>query len=90
MGLPNSENGRINNGLVNKHAADERAEALAPTIYELPKAGVISTKAVARELNEREIPTARKSKWNRTSVDQLMRRLESLEASSRTAVAAHE
>jgi hypothetical protein len=75
VGLLTSENGRINNGLANKHAADLRAEVLAPTIYELRKAGVISTKAIARELNEREIPTARGGKWHPASVSRLLHRL---------------
>ena len=38
--------------------------------------------AIARELNEREIPTARVGKWHRTSVDRLLRRLEKLEVRS--------
>jgi hypothetical protein len=77
-------------GLALKRPADVRAEALGLTIHKLRKADFVSSLATARELNEREIPTARGGKWHRTSVRRLMRRLENLEASSRTAVAADE
>ena len=50
--------GRINNGLANKKAADARAKALASTIRALQAKGLVSFSAIARELNEREIPTA--------------------------------
>jgi len=65
--------------LVLKRPADVRAEALGPTIHKLRKAG-FSVKAIARELNEREIPTARGAKWHPTSVRRLLRRLERLES----------
>ena len=84
LGLITSGHG--NNGLAIRRIADARAEAVSPTIRELRKAGLVSSLAIARELNEREIPTARGGKWNRTSVDQMLRRLERLESSSRTAV----
>ena len=80
--------GQGNNGLAIRRIADARAEAVSPTIRELRKAGFVSSLAIARELNERAIPTARGGKWHRASVDQLLRRLERLEPSSRTAVAA--
>jgi hypothetical protein len=83
-----SENGRINNGLANKQAADVRAGALTPTIRDLRTAGFVSIKAIARGLNEREIPTPRGGKWHRTSVSRLLHRLERLEPSSRTVVVA--
>jgi hypothetical protein len=73
-------------GLAFKRPADVRAEALGPTIHKLRKAGFVSIKAIARELNEREIPTARGGKWHRTSVRRLLRRLKRLAPSSRTAV----
>jgi hypothetical protein len=81
-------NGRINNGLANKRAADARARALAPTIRDLRTAGFVSLKAIARGLNEREIPTARGGKWHRTSISRLLHRLKRLEASSRPVVVA--
>jgi Recombinase len=75
---------RINNGRAKKHAADARAKALAATIAKLRKAGFVSINAIARELSEREIPTAQGGKWHATSVGRLLHRLERLE-SSRTA-----
>jgi hypothetical protein len=69
-----------------KRPADVRAEALGPTIHKLRKAG-FSVEAIARELNEREITTAHGARWHPTSVRRLLRRLERLEPSSRTAVA---
>jgi hypothetical protein len=73
--------GGINNGLASKRVADVRAEAFGPTIRKLRKAGFFSIKAIARELNEREIPTARGGKWHVTSVSRLLHRLERLEPS---------
>ena len=54
-----SQRGRTNSELTSKRVADLRAEALRPTIRKLRKAGIVSIKAIARELNERGIPTAR-------------------------------
>jgi hypothetical protein len=84
------KSGRINNGLATKRVADVRAKAFGPTIRKLRKAGFVSSRAIARELNERKIPTARGGKWHRSSVDRLLHRLERLEPSSRTVVAADE
>ena len=70
--------GQGNNGLAIRRIADARAEAVGPTIRELRKAGFVSSLAIARELNEREIPTARGCKWHRASVDQLLLRLKRL------------
>jgi DNA-binding HxlR family transcriptional regulator len=69
-------NGRINNGLSHKRAAEVRARALAPTIRKLRRAGIVSSRAIARELNEREIPTARDGKWDKSTVKRHLRRLE--------------
>jgi hypothetical protein len=78
--------GRINIGLASNQAADARAEAMASTIRALQATGLVSFGAIARELNEREIPAARGGKWHRASVSRLLHRLERLEPSSRTAV----
>ena len=78
--------GRINIGLASNQAADARAKALAPRIRALQAQGPVTLKAIARELNEREIPTALTGKWHPTSVSRLLRRLERLEPSSRTVV----
>jgi hypothetical protein len=67
-----------------KQAADARAKTVGPTIGELRKAGFVSIKAIMRELNARQIPTARGNKWRPTSVSRLLHRLERLERSSRT------
>ena len=69
-------------GLALKRPADVRAEALAPTIRSLRKAGFVSIKAITRELNEREIPMAWGGKWHRTSVRRLLQRLERLDRPS--------
>ena len=74
--------GRTNNGLANKQAADARAKALASTIRKLRKAGFVAIKAIARELNERRIPTAQGGKWHPNSTWRLLHRLERLEHSS--------
>jgi arginine repressor len=76
--------GRINNGLATKQAADVRAEAYSPTIWKLRKAGFVSAKDIARELNVQGIQTARGSKWQPTTVSRLLRRLERLDRVSRS------
>ena len=43
-----------------------RAEALRPTIRELRRAGFVSIKALAGELNERGIPAPRGGRWRLT------------------------
>jgi Recombinase len=78
LGLITLGNGKTNNRLALKRAADVRAEALAATIRKLRKAGFVSLGAIARELDKRRVPTARGGKWHRASVRQLLRRLEKL------------
>jgi hypothetical protein len=67
-----------NNVLANKQAADVRAKALASTIRALQARGLVSSKTIARKLNEREIPTAQGGRWHPTSVSRLLHRLERL------------
>ena len=74
--------GRISNGLENKRAADLRAETLGPTIRKLRKAGIVSIKAIAGELNERGIAAPRGGKWHLTTVTRLLERLERLDRTS--------
>jgi hypothetical protein len=69
-------------------SAESKAKALSPTIHALQLGGLVSPSAIARELNEREIPTRLGSKWHPGSVKLLLRRLERLERFSRTAVGA--
>ena len=71
--------GSINNGLANKKAADARAKALASTIRALQAKGLVSLGAIARELNAREIRTARGGKWHPSGVSRLLYRLKRLE-----------
>jgi hypothetical protein len=78
--------GLLTSGRTSKQAADARAELVGPTIGELRKAGFVSIKAIMRELNARQIPTARGTKWRPTSVSRLLHRLERLELSSRMAI----
>jgi hypothetical protein len=74
-----SKHGGTDNNLAWKRVADLRAEALRPTIYNLRKAGFVSISAIARELNERGIPTARGGKWHMTTVTRLLERLDRLD-----------
>jgi len=78
-----SERRGTNSELASKQIADVRAEALRPIIRKLRKAGFVSVTAITRELNEREIPTARGGKWRLTTVTRLLERLERLEACRR-------
>jgi hypothetical protein len=86
LGLLSSfTDGRINNGQAGKQPADAKAKALASTVRELQAKGLDTFGAIARELNAREMPTARGSKWHPTSVKRLLRRLERLEPTTRDA-----
>jgi Recombinase len=79
LGLIALGNGRSNSRLAAKRAADARAKALAATVRELRKAGFVSLGAIARELNKRRVRAARGGKWHRSSISQLLRRLETLD-----------
>jgi hypothetical protein len=72
----------IDNGLTRKRVADVRTEALRPTIRKLRKAGFVSIKAIAAELNERGIAAPRGGKWRLTTVTRLLQRLERLDLRS--------
>jgi Recombinase len=76
--LTSGKGGRINNGQASKQA-DAKAKALASTIRALQAKGLVSFSAIARELNEREIPTPLGGKWHPASVSRLLNRLERLE-----------
>jgi Recombinase len=66
-------------GLAVKRAVNVRA------IHKLRKTG-LSARAIARELNAREIPTALGGKWHTTSVYRLLERLGNLDRAYDTAV----
>jgi DNA invertase Pin-like site-specific DNA recombinase len=57
-----------------KTAADEHAANLAPIIADIRRAGITSFKAIARELNDRGILTARGGRWHPTTVKNLLAR----------------
>ena len=80
--------GKRNIALTNKQAADARAMAMASIIRAIQATGVVSFSAIARDLNQQEITTARGKIWHPSSVERLLHRLKRLEPSSRTAVAA--
>jgi hypothetical protein len=80
--LTSGKDGRINNGQESKRAADARAKALASTIRKLQAKGLVSSNAIARALNAREIPTAQGGKWHHASVKRMLQRLEKLDSAS--------
>jgi hypothetical protein len=73
-----STNGRINTVLAHRQAADARAKSLASIIRELQMGGIVTLNAIARALNQREIPTARRGRWYPGSVSRLLQRLKRL------------
>jgi hypothetical protein len=79
LGLKTHGNPMINNGQALKQAADVRAKVLAPIIRAFKGKGLVSFSAIARELNEREIPTARRGRWHPSSVSRLLQRLKKLQ-----------
>lgn len=58
-----------------KAKAERTAESLRETLKEIHAAGITGWKAIADELNHREIPTPRGGKWHPTSVARLAKRL---------------
>jgi hypothetical protein len=75
-------NGRINIALAHRQAADARAKSLASTIRTLQADGVVTANAIARALNEGEIPTVRRGRWHPTTVTRLLQRLKRLQRPS--------
>lgn len=78
-GLGLTTNGRINTVLAHRQAADARAKSLASTIRAIQADGVGTAKAIARELNKRGLPTARRGRWHPSSVSRLLQRLKRLD-----------
>jgi DNA invertase Pin-like site-specific DNA recombinase len=58
----------------NRATAASNAQSLKPVLAELFATGVKSTRAIARELNHRGIPSPRGKKWRQTSVVRLLDR----------------
>jgi Recombinase len=75
-----STNGKIDTVLAHRRAAGARAEKLASIVQEFRTAGLVTVRALARALNERGISTARRGKWQASSVGRLLRRLKRLDA----------
>jgi Recombinase len=77
--LTPGKGGKVNNGQAGKQVADTRAKKLAPTIRALQAKGVISFDAIARELNQRKVPSALGGRWHAASVKRLLERLDRLD-----------
>ena len=63
-------------GAKNKQQAQVFADALRPLILELRAEKRRGPKAIAQELNKREVPTRNGGKWHPMTVRRLMQRLE--------------
>jgi hypothetical protein len=61
--------------MAKRQAADERAKALAPIVRELRETGFDTLRAMADELNKRNITTAYGRRWYASSVLNLLARL---------------
>ncbi|MEO6313566.1 MAG: recombinase family protein [Chitinophagaceae bacterium] len=60
----------------NQAKAEKFAKKMKPVIVELKAAGFTTVRALANEMNKREIPTAQQGgKWHRTSIHNLLKRL---------------
>jgi len=66
---------RERRGLAHRRAADERAKAMAPIVRELREAGLVTLRAMADELNKRNIKTVRGRRWRPATVLNLLSRL---------------
>jgi DNA invertase Pin-like site-specific DNA recombinase len=63
-----------------KAAADDHARSLLPVLRSLRAEGAITIGAITRSLNERQVPTARGSRWHVSSVANLLARAQRLDA----------
>jgi hypothetical protein len=72
---PQCSDGRGVSGLVRKNRADEFAMLVLPIIVELRAAGFRSLDAIAQQLNERRIPTARGTTWHASTVKNVFDRV---------------
>jgi DNA invertase Pin-like site-specific DNA recombinase len=73
LGNPNLDNLSHGRNTLRKQA-DEFAGNLLPLIENLKADGFASAKRIAAELNRRQIKTARRGRWNHTTVNRIMRR----------------
>ena len=71
LGNPDAAPARVLAAVANRTAAARRAEAVRPLAKRLAGQG-LSLRAIARELEERRVPTARGGRWHAASVRALL------------------
>ena len=76
--LGNPEFPRINEE--RRRSADEFAGALAPIIAQIKAEGYTTLDSILDQLNRRDVPTARGGRWHRTTVFNLVKRIERISA----------
>jgi DNA invertase Pin-like site-specific DNA recombinase len=64
----------------NKADADGFARSVAPTVHKIRKAGAVSVRQIAAELNRQDIPTARGGAWHVPTTHRLLKRIDALAA----------
>jgi hypothetical protein len=79
MGKPTRE-ASLRGAATNQARADAFAQSMADTIAALEREGITSNNAMAKALNERDVPTARAGRWGAKTVNRLRRRLKRLGA----------
>lgn len=79
LGNPDAAPARVLAAAANRAAAARRAEAVRPLAERLTGQG-LSLRAIARELEERRIPTARGGRWYAASVRVLLKHHEAIQA----------
>ena len=64
----------------NKADADGFARSVAPAVHKIRKAGAVSVRQIAAELNRQDIPTARCGTWHVPTTHRLLKRIAALAA----------
>lgn len=62
----------------NKAEAIEFAMRMRPIIEQIQSKGITSSRAIAKELNRKNIPTAKGGRWHKTTVHTLLKRISEL------------
>ncbi len=60
----------------NRRNAELFARDLRPLIRQIESTGITTVRAIAEELNRRKVPTYHKAKWHKTTVHNLLRRMD--------------